>query len=122
MLSALGTRSSGQATRRFGTSRPATNVGAVISQAIAGSFAYQPRSAVPSRSASQPPAKTPAQPPMKMIEARKLAVEMRSSPKLRISTDGVHSARPYPLSELQEAAKAMSQKTGFLARKGKAWE
>ena len=41
MLSALGISSSGQAIHGLSVSRPATNAGAVISQAIAGSRAYQ---------------------------------------------------------------------------------
>ena len=56
----------------------ATNIGAVISQAIAGSFAYQLRSIAPRRSASQPPANTPVVPPMSSSEAKKLPVWMRS--------------------------------------------
>ena len=88
MLSALGMSSSGQASHRLGASRPAAKVGAVISQAIAGSFAYQPRSAAPRRSASQPPANTPVQPPMKHHRGEKLPRANRSRPKLRSAPTG----------------------------------
>src|SRR3546814_9920646 len=53
MLSALGISSSTHDAAGIGTSSPAAKVGAVISQAIAGSRAYQRLSAAPSRSASQ---------------------------------------------------------------------
>src|SRR5438105_9771020 len=69
ILSAFGINSSGQASHRLGAINPAAKVGAVIAQAIAGIFAYQPRSRRPSRSASQPPASTPVQPPMNTTEA-----------------------------------------------------
>src|SRR5438045_27274 len=94
MFTALPISSNGQAIHKLGANRPNPHVGTEINQAIAGSLAYHPRSAAPSRSASQPPAKTPALPPTRSSEARKLPVETRSSPKLSIITLGVHSASP----------------------------
>src|SRR4051812_32024429 len=114
MLSALGINRSGQASQRLGAIKPPANVGAVMSQAMAGSLAYHPRSTAPSRSASQPPAKTPVQPPIKITEARNCPRPIRPMPKLRSRTEGVQTASPYPHSELDEAAKASSQNTGFL--------
>src|SRR5258708_586597 len=55
---------------------------------------------------------------MNTSEARNLPVDNKSSPKLRISTEGVQSARPYPQSELAEAPKARSQNAGLRARIG----
>src|SRR5579864_6117252 len=94
ILTALPTRRSGQATHRLGAKKPRPHAGTEMSQAMAGSFAYQLLSVEPRRSANQPPANTPAQPPMRSNEARKLPVETRSRPKLSIITFGVHSARP----------------------------
>src|SRR3546814_11105212 len=71
MLSALGISSSTHDAAGIGTSSPAAQVGAVISQAIAGSRDYQRLSAAPSRSATQPPAKTPAVPPTSAEERRR---------------------------------------------------
>src|SRR6185437_180715 len=103
---------------RLGARKHPANIGTVTSQAIAGSLAYQARPLPPRRSANQPPAKTPAQPPISICEARKLAVDSRSRRKLRINTDGVQSARPYPHSELAEAPNASSQNAGLRARIG----
>src|SRR3546814_10143617 len=85
MLSALGISSSTHDAAGIGTSSPAAKVGAVISQAIAGSRAYQRLSAAPSRSASQPPAKPPPVPPTRSSDPMNWPVVMRSKPKLRIS-------------------------------------
>src|SRR6185503_20652380 len=94
MLTAFPISSSGHAIHRFGANKPMPQAGIETIQAIVGSLAYQLRSAEPSRSASQPPANTPAQPPTSRSEARKFPVVSRSSPKLRMITDGVHNARP----------------------------
>ena len=94
MFSAFGISSSGQATHRFGANNPAAKVGAVISQAIAGSRAYQPWSSAPSRSANQPPANTPVQPPMNTTDAMNWPRWIRRQMKLRSSIEGIHMARP----------------------------
>src|SRR3954470_13805530 len=112
MLSALATSNGGHASHRFGAIRPTAKTGAVISQAMAGSFAYQPLSKCPSRSANQPPAKTPVHPPRNTTEAMNCPRSISPRWKLLSSTDGVHVARPYPHSELEDAAKAISQNTG----------
>src|SRR5207249_4488115 len=82
LLSELPISSSGQAIHKLGANSPSAQAGAAISHANAGSLANQPRSARPSLSANQPPAKTPAQPPTKTRDARKLAVGISSSLKL----------------------------------------
>jgi hypothetical protein len=94
MLRPLATSKNGQATQRLGAISPSAQAGALMSHAIAGRRAYQRRSLRPRRSASQPPAKTPAVPPIRSKVPIYWPVEIRSTSKLRMITDGVHSARP----------------------------
>ena len=94
MLSALATSSSGQASHRFGASRPSAKAGAVISQAIAGSFAYQPRSTRAEAVGEPAPGEHAGAAADQEQRGEEIAGRRRPRPKLRISTDGVHSARP----------------------------
>src|SRR3546814_14210583 len=87
MLSALGISSSTHDAAGIGTSSPAAKVGAVISQAIAGSRAYQRLSAAPSRTASQPPAKTPAVPPTRSSDPLNWPVGMRANNRQNVGKD-----------------------------------
>ena len=81
MLSALAISNSGHATHRLGASSPATNSGAVISQAIAGSLAYQPRSPRPGDRPTSRRRKCPTQPPMRTGRPEEIARSTEVEPE-----------------------------------------
>src|SRR3569623_1815728 len=64
VLSALGISRMPQASIGEGVLKPRTNIGAAISQAIAGTQQYQARSSFPNRSDTTPPMKMPNDPPI----------------------------------------------------------